>query len=230
MLRRIDPLTKLVVCLVWIAASSLVLDSGFQLVTIGLVAILLVLVDRMPVWLFLAASTPFALFGFGFLTSSVLFHAEHGYVTAVAAEAPFRGEAASTGVALCLRALACGLVSLFFARTVEPGALVRALMARAGLPARWGYALFAALNAAPDLAADLRLMRLARAMRRGEAPRRIIRPGELAGLAVPLLAGAIRRAGQTAIAMEARGLARTGRPALIGVPRFGTADGLFALA
>jgi energy-coupling factor transport system permease protein len=47
---------------------------------------------------------------------------------------------------------------------------------------------------------------------------------------VPLLAGAIRRASRTALAMEARGLARHGRPTVLDAPRWHGRDTLAVLA
>ena len=58
----------------------------------------------------------------------------------------------------------------------------------------------------PDLASELQQMRLARAMKAGRRPRRLPGLMEALSLVIPLLAFAIRRAGRTAIAMEARGL------------------------
>jgi energy-coupling factor transport system permease protein len=47
---------------------------------------------------------------------------------------------------------------------------------------------------------------------------------------VPLLAGAIRRASRTALAMEARGLACHGRPTVLDAPRWRGRDSLVLLA
>ena len=66
-------------------------------------------------------------------------------------------------------------------------------------------------------------MRLARAMKSGRPPRRIPGMAELFSLIVPLLAFAIRRAGRTAIAMEARGLSAAPRT-ITKVPRFSARD------
>jgi energy-coupling factor transport system permease protein len=93
-----------------------------------------------------------------------------------------------------------------------------------------GYALFAVLQLVPDLAAEARQIRLARAMKRGRPPRRIALPGEAAGLLIPLLAYAIRRAGRTAIAMEARGLGRHLPRTIARVPPFRGRDLIFAVS
>ena len=230
MLSRSHPLPKLAVCLVWIAAACIVFDPWFLTGIIAVCAAVLILGEGIRPWIVLLAMIPFALFGLGFFTNAVLFRADDGFIAALADESPFRAEAAEAGLTLFLRAIACGMVSLVFAWTTDPGALTRALMAVRALPVRFGYALFAVLNLAPSLAAEIRMARIARAMRRGRPPRRVLWPGEAAALAIPLLAGAIRQAGRTAMAMEARGLGRTAQPTLLNVPVPARTDLLLATA
>src|SRR5699024_9275969 len=109
-------------------------------------------------------------------------------------------------------------------------AFVRALMRYARLSPRVGYALFAVLQLVPDLASEARQIRLARAMKHGRPPRRFPGPAESAGLVIPVLATAIRRAGRTAIALEARGLRKGHDRTIIHVPPFRRRDAAFALA
>lgn len=220
MLRRAHPLAKLVVCLAWIAAASLIMDIALQLAVIALSVGLLVLVDRTPLWMVAAVTVPLALFGFGFFSTAVLFRTDGGFIATLAEESPVRTDAARAGLVLFLRAIACGLASFLFVRTTDPAALVRALMADLRLSPRIGHALFAALNAGPAILSDLQTLRLARAMRQRRTPRRIPRPREALGLAVPLLAGAVQRASRTALAMEARGLARGRRQTVLDAPRW----------
>jgi energy-coupling factor transport system permease protein len=147
----------------------------------------------------------------------------------MAGESLLRSEAFSAGVVLFLRAVACGMISAFFALTTDPGALVRALMAHAGLPPRIGYSLFAAMQLVPDLASEAQQMRLARAMKSGRPPRRVPGITELVSLVIPLLAFAIRRAGRAAIAMEARGLSPDAPRTIVNVPGFYRRDVVFVL-
>ena len=227
MLSALHPLPKLAVGLVWIAACVLVFDAGFQLVTIALAVVLLVAVERRPPLLVLALMVPFALFGFGMLTTATLFREESDFALRAAAGSPFGSEAASAGLVLFLRAVACGMVSALFALTTDPAGLVKALMADLRLSPRFGYALFSAMLLVPDLAAEAQQVRLARAMRSGRPPRRVPGPLETASLIVPLLAFAIRRAGRAAVSMEARGLA-AGRPrTIVGAPVLARRDAIF---
>lgn len=230
MLTGVNPLVKLVVCLVWMVTCIAVFDPRLQLAAIAIVALALVILQGIRLLVVLALMVPFALFGFGFLTTNLLFRQEADFATHVAGQALFASPAFSAGVTLFLRAIAIGMISALFALTTDPGAFVRALMAYCRLSPRFGYALFSVLQFVPDLATEARQIRIARAMKRGRAPRRFVGPVEAAGLLVPLLAFAIRRAGRAAIAMEARGLARGGERTLTRVPLFGRRDILFALA
>lgn len=224
MLSTLHPLPKLVVALVWLAASIAVFDPWFQAGIILVAALTLILVERRSPLLVLALMVPFALFGFGFLTTATLFREESDFATRMAAETPFGSPAFSAGIVLFLRAVACGMVSAVFVLTTEPGRFIKALMANWHLSPRIGYALFSALHLVPDLAAEAQQIRLARAMKKGRTPRRIPDPLETASLVVPLLAYALRRAGRAAVAMEARGLGAGPDRTIVGAPSLRPAD------
>ena len=142
----------------------------------------------------------------------------------------FATGAGSAGTTLVLRAVACGMISFFFASTTDAGALVRALLAAGWVRPRVAYALFAALQLAPDLAMQAHELRMARAVVAGRRPRRLVGPFEAASLVIPLLAFAIRRAGRVAIAMEARGLSPDGPRTIMNAPRPRGRDAVFVLA
>jgi len=230
MLKTLNPVSKLFVCIVWLAACVLIFDARFQTASILMACLALIILDRASPLVLLGLMIPFALFGFGFLTTSLLFRQESDFAIRMAGESPLTSPAFSAGVTLFLRALACGAISLLFALTTDPGALVRGLMAYCRLPPRMGYSLFAAMQLVPDLAAEAQQIRLARAMKSGRQPRRIPGPVEMFSLVVPLLAFAIRRAGRTAIAMEARGLAPDTPRTILDPPRFSRRDAVFILA
>lgn len=229
MLNAVHPLAKLAVALAWLVASVLVFDLFFQAATIAIMATTLIVFQRMRVLVVLALMVPFALFGFGFFTTSVLFRQESEFALSMARETFLSSPATSAGMVLFLRAIACGMISAVFAFSTDPGLFVRALMATCRLPARVGYALFSAMQLVPDLAAEAQTLRVARAMRAGRPPRRLPGPREAFGLVIPLLAFAIRRAGRAAIAMEARGLSASGARTILGAPRYRPWDGVFML-
>ena len=229
MLSALHPLGKLVVCVLWIAAAVLIFDARFQLATIVIAALALIVLDRASPVLVLALMIPFALFGFGFLTTSVLFRQDSDFALRIAGESLLASPAFSAGITLFLRVIACGMVSALFALTTDPGVFVRALMVHWRLSPQIGYALFSAMQLVPDLAAEAQQIRLARAMKRGRPPRRFSGPFELFSLVIPLLAFAIRRAGRAAIAMEARGLAPGAPRTVIAAPRFHRRDIAFVV-
>ena len=226
-LDQLHPLPKLIICLIWLVAAIVVFDARFQLVTIIMASAALVLFNRSSWLLVLGLMIPFALFGVGFLTTSILFREGCDFAGKMAAEAPFVSEGVSAGIVLFLRAIACGMVSALFTLTTDPGDLVKALMKNWRLSPRIGYALFSAMNLVPDLASEAQQIRLARAMQRGGLPRRI--PGLIEGfsLMLPLLAFAIRRASRAAIAMEARGLSAEGQRTILDAPVLAPRDGVF---
>ncbi|WP_103334432.1 energy-coupling factor transporter transmembrane component T family protein [Pseudotabrizicola formosa] len=226
MLGNLHPLPKLALCLIWIGASVLVFDLRFQLVTLTLAFGLLWGLQRVALWKLLALMVPFALFGFGFLTTSVLFNAESGFALQMANEQALAAPDISPGLVLFTRALACGMVSALFALTTDPGGLVRALMVHLRLPAPVGFALMQAMHLVPDLAREMQVLRMARAMRLGRPMRRLPGPGEVMALTIPLLAFAIRRATRAALAMEARGLRPNAPRTQREILPFQTRDGL----
>lgn len=230
MLTSVHPLAKLCVCLVWIAAAIVVFDARFQLATILICGFALVFLERKSPLTVLALMLPFALFGLGFLTTSILFRTESDFAQRMAEEAPFTSEAFSAGLVLFLRAIACGMVSALFALTTDPARLIKALMVDWRLSPRIGYSLFSVLQLVPDLAAEAQQIRLARAMKRGRPPRRFPGPAETVTLLIPLLAYAIRRASRAAIAMEARGLAADTPRTVVGAPKSRLGDLLFVAA
>jgi energy-coupling factor transport system permease protein len=229
MLKSVNPLAKFIICIIWLATAVLIFDARFQAAAIVIASVALVAVNRTPPLVVLGLMVPFSLFGFGFLTTTLLFRQESDFAIRMAGESPFSSPAFSAGVTLFLRAVACGMISAFFALTTDPGAFVRALMVYCRLPPQIGYSLFAAMQLVPDLATEAQQMRLARAMKSGRNPRRIPGPVEAFGLIVPLLAFAIRRAGRTAIAMEARGLTANAPRTIMNAPTFHSRDIVFTV-
>lgn len=226
-LSRLNPLTLFTVCFAFLIGSATSFDPGFQISVIVLVALVLVVVQRVSPWLLLVLMVPFVLFGMGFLTTNLVFREDSDFAIHLAGGD--NSGALSAGLTLSLRALTCGTVSILFALSIDPGGFVRALIAYLKFPARLGYALFVAMQLVPDLLAEAAQMRMARAMRTGRPVRRVPGPREMAGLMVPLLAFAVRRAGRSAVAMEARGFGASPARTMIGVPSFSVWDAAFLI-
>jgi energy-coupling factor transport system permease protein len=228
-LRRLNPLTKLALAVAYIVTASLVFDPSFQLSIIAATLIPLIIIERIGPLELTKVMWPFALIGFGYLWVNLAFFDRASMYTRATAAVPLVADpAVVAGLTLFLRAIAFGAISFFFVRTTNPVDLARSLMLRARLPPWIGFSLLSALQFLPGLRDDLRLLRLARALRTGGSPdgwRQIF--SSYSRLAIPLLAVTIRKAGRAAIAMEARGLRHPMvRTSLRGSP-LRPADGFF---
>jgi energy-coupling factor transport system permease protein len=228
-LRRLNPITKLGLAIIYVAAASLVFRPDFQIAMILAALVPLLLVERTPPLDLLKLLWPFALIGVGYLWMNVAFFDRGAVYTRPSAAIPFGANPAlMAGLTLWLRALAFGAISVFFILTTEPRDLARSLMLRCRLPAAWGFGLLAALQFLPGLRDELRLLRLARTQRERTAPRNLAQLlAFYRGLAIPLLADAIRRADRAAISMEARGLRRPMRRTSLHDSPISAADGVF---
>lgn len=91
----LHPLPKLVICIVWILASILVFDLGFQLFAIALAVGVLIVLERRSLFLVLALMVPFALFGFVFFKTSVPFRQDSHFALQTVAETLFGAPAVS---------------------------------------------------------------------------------------------------------------------------------------
>lgn len=217
---RLDPLTKLGVAFVVIAFATLS-DRAAELAALAILLCVLILgVARVAPRRFALALAPFMFFA---VTSS--------WIYAVAPSNVYGWSGWQVALAVGLRTVTVGLVSMLFAFTTAPGDLARALVHRARLPRRFVFGALAAIQFLPVLAEEARLARLvARAALPSDASRLAL---ALAGLradaVIALLAGAIRRAGTAALAMELRGLSvASGVGSAWRVPRVGRRDVVFA--
>lgn len=227
-LRRLHPLAKLGIALLWMIAVTLVFDPRYQATAIAVTTGALLVLDRASPFKLLLVAIPFALFGLGFLWMNLFFHEDAGSFTENYRNMSWTADPGfQAGWVLFLRALAYGFISYAFVRTTDAVLLVRALQQYLGLPASIAYGLFASVQFWPRLLADIRQILTAHAQREGRPPPRLPGPRQIARLLIPVLAGAVRRATRSALAMEARGL-RSGAPRThyTGVP-FAARDGVF---
>jgi len=222
-LSRRDPLTKLAIAFLYLGFVTLD-ESLVALWTVAaLVLGLLLAVERVSARRLLWAMLPFAFFA---LTSSWIY---------VVAPNPASGGWAVAAL-IASRTLVTGIVSMAFAFTTEPADLARALIHRTRLPHRFVHGALSAIQFLPALAEEARMARMiARASLRPSRSRALTRLRESVagfgpGFGMVLLAGAVRRAGSAAIAMELRGLSADRRPSAWRVPRATRRDLAFALA
>ncbi len=221
-MKTLDPLVKLAVAFIFIFFATLSEQSVELAVLSVLLTALLIGAEGMPLRTFTLGLAPFAFFA---VTSS--------WIYAVAPANVYGWTGWQVALAVGLRTVAVGLVSMLFAYTTEPADLGRALVHRARLPRRFVYGTLAAIQFLPALADEVRMARLIARASIPDGPASGLRRS-LAGLnpalGITLLAGAIRRAGSAALAMELRGLSATTRSSAWRVPRIRRRDVVFTLA
>ncbi|MFK4728964.1 energy-coupling factor transporter transmembrane component T [Agromyces mediolanus] len=123
----------------------------------------------------------------------------------------FTGAMYLVGLATALRIAAIILLAFISGLTTTGAELVRALVQQLRVPYRLGYTALAAMRFVPRFGHELEVIRAARRVRgvdRGRGPIAWLR--STVGLAVPLLASAIRHAERVALAMDARAFGASG--------------------
>ena len=206
-LTRVNPVFKLAGLLVLTMALTLVFDP-FTPAAFLIVAVvggrLLGGVRLGAMARFLA---PFWVAVMGVFLANILFNRLNAVSPAVAQLGPLSvtEPALVTAASLSLRLLAFATLSMIFVRTTEPSDLILSLIHQAHLNYRFAYGIMAGYRMLPLLSGEYALIRAAHRVRG------VREYGGLAGrmarsrrYAVPLLAGAVRRAGRVALAMDAR--------------------------
>jgi energy-coupling factor transport system permease protein len=106
---------------------------------------------------------------------------------------------------LWLRLLCFALLSLVFVRTTEPQHLLLSLVHQLHLSDRVAYGIMVGYRMLPVFQADYVTIRAAQRLRGVREGSALLHPfSRIRRYALPLLAGAVRRAGRIAIAMDAR--------------------------
>lgn len=182
-----DPVTPLVLFLVTLAAGRFL--------------------GRLSVKAQLRPLAVFVLAGVAILVANVLFNKENTTSRVVLSIGSIDVTRAALWAAasLWLRLLCFALLSLVFVRTTEPQRLLLSLVHQLRMSDRVAYGVMVGYRMLPVFQADYATIRAAqrlRGLREGPA---IFHPlARLRRYTLPLLAGAIRRAGRIALAMDAR--------------------------
>lgn len=233
-LQRLNPLTKLA-----LTVPVTVLVASTNLPQLPLVTTLILLLatrwlGRLP-WSLLLRPLGFALLlSLGTFWSNALFYAGAGSeLTAPAVWlGPVRVSQAGLifATAMGVRLLAIFASSMLFVLTTDPTTFVMALMQQARLPARIGYAVFAAYRFLPLLQEEFVTIQSARRVRGVDEGGGLIGwARRLGGVAIPLLAISVRRAERLALAMDARAFGALPQRSFYRVTGFSRADGLFII-
>jgi energy-coupling factor transport system permease protein len=231
-LGRRQPVVKLVLILALSTGLFLVIDPVTPLLFLAVTVAAGLALGRVGPRAYAGVLGPLVLVGLGFVWTNALF-ARPGDPGAVWEIGPLRATEAGLrfGLAIALRGLAIGALSVTFVLTTDPTDLVVGLIRHARLPFRLGYPLLAAYRFLPFFLDELGQIDLARRVRGELAPRApLAAVVRRAGEVVPLLASAVRRAARIAVAMDARGFAAARERTYLRASPLTAADVAFAVA
>ncbi|MET1232626.1 MAG: energy-coupling factor transporter transmembrane component T [Candidatus Limnocylindrales bacterium] len=204
-LGRASALVKLAVAVVWLLGIVVAPDPRASL-TLALIALVAARwLGAVPLSDLVRGLAPLVVAAGGIAAFTAVFAAANADPEAVPllTLGPIVVSVAGAQAALLVgaRLLAIGAISIAFATTTSPTALVDALVQQAHVPDRFAYGALAAYGALPRLSADLRSLREARQLRglRADLHPRLL---------VALLVLAVRHAERLGVAMDARGFGR----------------------
>ncbi|MDZ5784561.1 energy-coupling factor transporter transmembrane component T family protein [Marinococcus luteus] len=202
-LQHVHPTLKLLSLFTVFFCMIFVYDIWRPLAVLLLTVAAVAFLGKVPLKLLLVLMLPFGLFGFSFIWLQVVFPDERGStVLFYVFQMPVALENIQTGISLGLRAMVFASWSLLFVLTTSPVNLVISLIQKWHMPPNIGYGMMAAYRFLPQLREELTVIRRARQIRgMGKKPKM----REWKEMAVPLMAGAVRKAERTALAMESKG-------------------------
>ncbi|MEX2356464.1 MAG: energy-coupling factor transporter transmembrane component T [Thermaerobacterales bacterium] len=209
LLHRMNPAVKLAAVGLCLILLTVVFDPFVPLVLLVGITVAARLAGGVPPLAMVKGLLPFTVLAFGFFWMQVVFPrgdaGDYTLATQVGS-VPIYLETVLRGAALGLRVLCYAAFALLFVATTDPTRLVLSLMQHARLSPRFGYSLLAAYRFFPLYHSEFMILRAAHQVRGAEEGQGLRgRVGRLRRYAIPLLAGAVRRAERVAIAMEARG-------------------------
>jgi energy-coupling factor transport system permease protein len=194
-----------------LVAAALPLTFVFDPLTpLVLFALTLVAGHRLGGLSFKAQLRPLAVFvlaGIAILLANIFFNKQNATSEVVFSLGAVHvtGAALWAAGSLWLRLLCFALLSLVFIRTTEPQRLLLSLVHQLHLSDRVAYGVMVGYRMLPVFQADYNTIRAAQRLRGVREGSAFLHPfARLRRYALPLLTGAIRRAGRIAIAMDAR--------------------------
>jgi energy-coupling factor transport system permease protein len=182
-----DPITPLVVFVVTLAAGRLLGGLSFK-------------AQLRPLLVFVLA-------GIAILLANIFFNKENATSPVLFSLGPLEVTAAALWAAgsLWFRLLAFALLSLVFVKTTEPQHLILSLIHQLHLSYRAAYGTMVGYRLLPLFQSDYQTIRAAQRVRGVRETRGVLHLwAQTRRYAVPLLTGAVRRAGRIALAMDAR--------------------------
>ncbi|SDH26189.1 energy-coupling factor transport system permease protein [Alteribacillus persepolensis] len=202
-LQHVNPSLKLISVLFIIAVMIPVFDPWTPLVLFAATVLMITSLGGVSLRFLLLLLLPFVLFAFSFVWIQVVFPDERGSTVLFSiGSMPVALENVLIGMSLGMRALVFASWSLLFVLTTEPTKLMLSLIQQCKLPPRFGYGMMAAYRFLPTFQQELKQIRKAHKIR-GLGTNSKWRNAKR--YAIPLIAGAVRKAERTAVAMESKG-------------------------
>ncbi len=205
-LGRRNPTVKVAVLLV-VSLGSLALFDPYPLVALYLIGVAAVRLAARVDWrTLLLGQLPFLLFGIGLVAVNALSRPGPSLLP----DSPIRitADGLTIGIALALRGLVIGVLTIGFLASTPPRDLMVSLVLHARLSPRYAYAILAGhrmLHAMPTRWATIRAAHAVRGpARRNGRPR--FGPAAFGRAAFALLVSSIRSSERIALALESRGL------------------------
>ncbi|MFC4353785.1 energy-coupling factor transporter transmembrane component T family protein [Chryseomicrobium palamuruense] len=195
-LHRMNPSVKMLVTFVVIFALAFYFDPWTPLYVFIAVLILQLLFARISWKRWFLLMLPFAIGAIGYFWTTYAFGTSEDRL--------------ATAFSLSFRVLAFSSLSLLFVLTTSPMLFIMSLMQHLRLSPKLAYSLLVGYQFLPVLKEEFIQIRQVQRMRQGGTHQSAIsRLLSLRTVAIPLLAGAVRKAERTAFAMEARGFTGT---------------------
>ncbi len=206
-LQKLNPSVKLLV----VALVGLCLTFLYDPVTPAILLLVVLLAGRVlgglrlwsqlkPLWVFLLA-------GIAILVANILFNKENQTAEAIfyLGSVKITGPALWAAGTLWVRLLCFALLSLVFVKTTEPQRLILSLVHQLHLNYRVAYGTMVGYRMLPLFQTDYQTIRAAQRVRGArEATGLLHLWSRTRRYTIPLLAGAVRKAGRIALAMDAR--------------------------
>lgn len=206
-LQRRNPTIKLVTVAVVALAATFLFDPVTPLVVFAVTLTAGRLLGGLSFTTLLRPLLIFVLAGVAILIANILFNKENATSEVVFSLGPLEVTAAALWAAgsLWFRLLCFALLSLVFVKTTEPQHLILSLIHQAHLSYRAAYGTMVGYRMLPLFQSDYLTIRAAQRVRGAGEARGVLHAwSRTRRYAVPLLTGAVRRAGRIAVAMDAR--------------------------
>jgi energy-coupling factor transport system permease protein len=206
-LERRNPSIKLLAVILTAFALTFIFDPVTPAVIFLLTLIAGRWLGRLRIGAQLRPLLVFLVAGAAILLANIFFNKENAVSQALFYLGPVKvtGPALWAAGTLWLRLLSFALLSLVFIKTTEPQHLILSLVHQLRLSYRVAYGTMVGYRMLPLFQADYQTIRTAqrvRGVREGRGP--LHAWSRARGYAIPLLTGAVRRAGRVAVAMDAR--------------------------